>query len=91
MRNVARPRFGDAIVSIVCLATVFGALVVIDDRVRDRFSGLFQEAASGDLASRFSGLFDAVFQAARDQSIANAPMLIFTVVGVVLLLFMLRT
>ncbi len=91
MRILARPGFGDAVVSLVCLATVFGALVVIDDRVRERFSMLFHEAASGDLVARVSGLADAVIQAARDQSIANAPMLIFTVVGVVLLLFMLRT
>ncbi len=91
MRILARAGVGDAIVSVVCLLMVFGALIAIDDRVRDRFSMLFHEAASGDLGTRFGALTDAVFQAARDQSIANAPMLIFAAVGVVLLLFMLRT
>ncbi len=91
MRILTRAGVNDAFVSVLCLVMVFGALVAIDDRVRDRFSLLFHEAASGDLATRLGALSDAVIQAARDQSIANAPMLIFAAVGVVLLLFMLRT
>jgi hypothetical protein len=73
---------------------VLTALVAIDNRVRDRMSLVFSEAASGHASSwvdRIGQVTDVLVQAAQDQSIAHAPMLVFTMVAVVLVIFMLRT
>jgi hypothetical protein len=90
MRVITRPGIGEGAASLACLATVFAVLIAIDDRVRERFVMLFGEA-SGDFGDRVRSLGDAVLQAARDQSIAQAPLLLFVMVAVVLLVFMLRT
>jgi hypothetical protein len=73
---------------------VLTALVAIDERVRYRMSLLFAEASNdrlGSWAERASALADVIAQAARDQSIAHAPLVIFSLVAVVLVIFMLRT
>jgi hypothetical protein len=43
------------------------------------------------LGDRISNFGDALLDALRDQSLENAPMMIFAVVGGVLFLFMLKT
>jgi hypothetical protein len=80
--------------SALSFAIVLTALVSIDDRVRLRFWNLFEDPSGGALSplgTRISELGSVLWDAARDQSIDNAPLLIFTVVGVVLVAFMLRT
>ena len=78
----------------VASAAVFGAvllmLVSIDDRVRDRFSGLIGGGVSpwGD---RIGDLGGALVSALKYQSLENAPLLVFAAVGAVLVAFMLRT
>ncbi len=80
--------------SVLCLMAVLATLVAVDSRVHDRFSALVSQASSdgvttwGERAGAFS---DAVMQAARDRSIDQAPLLVFTVVAGALLFFMLRT
>lgn len=67
-------------------------LVSFDDRVRDRATELVSGA--GNVASwddRVSMFTDALADAARYQSIENAPLLVFATVGAVLFLFMVRT
>jgi hypothetical protein len=73
---------------------VLAALVSFDPRVRVRFGSLFEDPGSTVLSpfgDRLSDLGSAVWMAARHQSIENAPMLIFSVVGVMLVVFMLRS
>jgi len=80
--------------SAICVAAVLATLVSIDGRVRDRFSALVAQASSDRLATweeRAGAFGDAVVQAARDRSIDQAPLLVFTVVAAALLIFMLRT
>ncbi len=77
-------------------AAVFGAfmfaLVSVDARVRDQVSELMGNTTSvAPLSTRFSELADALWSAARHQSIENAPMVVFATVGIVLTLFMLRS
>ena len=77
-------------------AGIFGAimfaLVSVDARVRDHVSDLVGNTASvAPLSTRFAELFDALWAAARHQSIENAPMVVFATVGIVLTLFMLRS
>jgi hypothetical protein len=89
-----RPGLGEALASAICLVAVLGALVMIDGRVHDRFDALVARASTDGLATwgdRATALGTAVVQAARDRTIDQAPMLVFTAVGAALLFFMLRT
>jgi hypothetical protein len=77
-------------------AAIFGvimfALVSVDARVRDQVSELVGNTASvAPLSTRFSELADALWTAARHQSIENAPLVVFATVGIVLTIFMLRS
>ncbi len=75
---------------VVVLAT----LVAVDGRVRDRFDALVNQASSEGVntwSERAGALGEAIVRAARDRSIDQAPLLLFTVVGGALLFFMIRT
>ena len=77
-------------------AAIFGAimfaLVSVDARVRDHVSELVGNSASvAPLGTRVSELLDALWTAARHQSIENAPLVVFATVGIVLTFFMLRS
>ena len=94
MSLLKRPGIGEAMASVICLIAVLVTLVAVDGRVRDRFTALVNQASSAPLVSfedRASAFTDAVAQAARDHSIDQAPLLVFTVVAAALLIFMLRT
>jgi hypothetical protein len=77
-------------------AAVFGgvmfALVSVDARVRDHVADLVGSGASvAPWSTRVGELADALWSAARYQSIENAPLLVFATVGAVLTIFMLRS
>lgn len=77
-------------------AAIFGgvmfALVSVDARVRDHVSNLVGNSASvAPWGSRLEELADALWSAARYQSIENAPLVVFATVGIVLTVFMLRS
>jgi hypothetical protein len=81
-----------AIVSAAVFGTVLMALVSIDDRVRDRFAQLLSGSDGvSSLSARAGELAGALATAAKYQSIDNAPLLIFAVVGAVLVVFMVKT
>ncbi len=87
-------RARDTVTSALSFGIVLAALVSFDPRVRVRFWGLFGDPGAGmlsPLGDRFSDLGSAIWTAARDQSIENAPLVIFGVVGVALVIFMLRS
>lgn len=89
-----RRTMGEVAGSVLCFLTVLTALVAIDVRVRERVVMLFAGTSGDSVASwgdRIDSLVDAVVQAASDQSINNAPMLIFAIVAAVLVVFMMRT
>jgi hypothetical protein len=87
-------KFGiqQAFASSAIFALIILALVALDGRVRDRFTEM---VAGGDAIGTWSGraafLGDAVWTAARHQSLENAPLVVFATVGAVLFLFMVRT
>ncbi len=94
MRVLNRPGLGEAVASVICLVVVLATLVAVDGRVRDRFSALVTQASSEGITSweqRAGAFGNAVVQAARDRSLDQAPLLVFTVVAAALLIFMLRT
>lgn len=80
--------------SALSFAIVLTALVSFDPRVRVRFWSLFADpggAVLSPLGDRLGDLGSALWMAAREQSIENAPWLIFSVVGVALVVFMFRS
>jgi len=90
-----RPKFtrgmGEAIASLLCFIGILGALVALDDRVRDRLSFEMSSERLASWGDRAGSVANLIAEVARDQSIEHAPLLVFSVVAVVLVLFMLRT
>ena len=80
--------------SVATVALLLLVLVAVDDRVRSELSlrvmshPTAQLAAAGQHARDFTSV---IAEAARKQSLAHAPLLIFTLAATVLVLFMLRT
>ena len=69
-------------------------LIATDERVRDQVSLRVVAHPSIELAGAGRQVRDfttVIMEAARDQSIDHAPMMIFALAGTVLVLFMLRT
>jgi uncharacterized protein YerC len=86
-------KFGiqQTLMSLGVFAIVILALVSVDERVRERFQDLVSSTSVESLSDRLSYLGDAVIDAARYQSIENAPLVVFATVGTVLFFFMVRT
>lgn len=89
-----RRLFGDVIRSAGGVLLVLLALVALDDRVRSQASALVSgarpttELVGAGVQAR--DVMVTVLQAARDQSLEHAPLMIFALAGTVLVLFMLR-
>jgi hypothetical protein len=69
-------------------------LIATDDRVRERVSPRVVTHPSAELASagrQVRDLTTVIIEAARDQTIGHAPLMLFTLAASVLVLFMLRT
>jgi hypothetical protein len=78
--------------SLTGFALVVGALVSVDERVRDQFERLVwggDGLASWD--NRLMDLGNALMGALQYQSLENGPLLVFAAVGALLFLFMVRT
>jgi hypothetical protein len=81
----------DGLVSAAVFAVILTALVSADPRVHDHVSDLVGSGGVGPWGDRLADLGSALWDAARTQSIDNAPMLVFATVGAVLTLFMLKS
>ena len=82
------------LISGAALAIVIAALVLFDVRVRRAFADLAADAPSSELAhvgSEVHELGTIMLTAVHEQSIANAPLMMFVVIATVLMLFMVRT
>jgi len=91
MHPKPRRGLGEALGSLICFIVILGALVAIDDRVRDRVSFELSPNHVADWGDRTVTIISVILDVARDQSIEHAPLLIFSVVAFVLVVFMLRT
>ncbi len=80
-----------SLASVAVFAAVLLVLASVDGRVRERFEELGAGNGWMSLTSRTGDLRDALMSAARHQSIENAPLVVFAVVGAVLVAFMVRT
>ena len=89
-----RRGYREALMSVGTVVILLMVLIAADDRVRERFSQRIVAHPSVELASAGRQVRDVtsvIAQAARQQSIGHAPLLIFTLAAAVLVLFMLRT
>ena len=89
-----RRAINHTLISGAALAFVIAGLVLFDPRVRRSFADLAANTPSSELARAGSGVYaiiTVVMNAILDQSIANAPLMIFVVIATVLMLFMVRT
>jgi hypothetical protein len=84
----------DALVSCGTLAALLVALVLVDDRLRDHLSRTMRGVSAAGFNGARTELAEVVpvlLAAARDQSIAHGPMVIFAAVAAVLFICMIRT
>jgi hypothetical protein len=90
-----RRAISDALISLGAVLLLLAALVSIDDRVRERVAGLVTSPPSSaeiaGVGAQIQNVSTVMYKAARDQSVEHAPLVIFGVAAVVLVLFMLRT
>lgn len=96
MGNAAARRLQtrDYLSSAFGFSVVLAVLVFMDPRVSVKFSRTFYPSPAEKLMSmgeRAAELGKAVVMALREQSIDNGPMLVMTVVGILLVCFMVRT
>jgi hypothetical protein len=80
-----------SVLSTTVFVGILMGLVSVDARVRDRFSELLYGSSGAAVDNRLADLGEALIDAARYQSIENAPLVVFAAVSSVLVLFMWRT
>jgi hypothetical protein len=84
----------EALMSVGTVAILLFALVVFDPRIREQISRRVVTRPVTELASTgqyVESLSTLVIGVARQQSAAHTPLLVFTLAGAVLVVFMLRT
>lgn len=89
-----RRAFGEMLMSAGAVAVLLAALILFDDRVREQISLRVSSHPTAELAAageQVKGLTEIVLDAARDQTIGHAPLVIFTLAATILVIFMLRT
>jgi hypothetical protein len=92
---VRRSSFSGPLTAVGGVSVLLLGLAAIDERVRGQIVSLLRGGApSAELTSvgeQVEGLAVTVMQALRHQSIEHAPLVIFALAAMVLVLFMLRT
>ena len=81
----------DGMLSAVVFGAILFALVSVDPRVEAQVTDLVRGASVASWSDRLGDLGGALWGAARDHSIDNAPLLVFATVGTVLTLFMFKS
>lgn len=87
----AKMGFRDGVISATVFGAVLFALVSVDPRVEAQMTDLVRGASVASWNDRVGDLGSALWSAARDHSIDNAPLLVFATVGTVLTLFMFKS
>lgn len=87
----ARLGIREGAISAVVFAAVMFALISVDPRVKDRMTDLWASGGATPWADRIGELVNALWAAARTQSLENAPVVVFVTVGTVLTIFMLKS
>ena len=95
MHQVIRERIVGGLTAAAGMVALVGGLALIDRRVRRQLVLAFSSTGPTDqlsaVSERLGSLVYIVLQAAREQTIEHAPLVIFGLAAAVLVLFMLRT
>ena len=95
MAGVIRRPLSSALAAAAGVCALLIGLAAIDDRVRGQLASVLRgQGPTQEITSVGARLEDTVMilaHAVRDQSIEHAPMVIFALAAMVLLLFMTRT
>jgi len=89
-----RRALNEIVIPAGALAVLATVLVSSDARVREQVALHLSSRPSAELATagtHVTNLAAVIFDAARDQAIAHAPLVILVVAAVTLMLFMLKT
>jgi len=84
----------ESALSFAVFCGVLFALTTVDPRVQDRLLDLIGHGSVNDIGPwthRAGELGDALWSAARHQSLENAPLLVFATVGTVLTIFLFKS
>src|SRR5213594_2789880 len=89
-----RRTFGDVLLSIGAMTVLLAILVSINDRVRNevatRLTAARAHTALAELVADAHDIAAVVVDAARHQTIEQAPLVIFVIAASILVVFMLR-
>jgi hypothetical protein len=95
MAQTMRHPLRGGLTAISGLVALVGTLAFVDARVRDQLAALFTSRGPTDEVRAFGEQLETlgliVVEAVRDQSLDHAPMVIFAIAALVLVLFMTRT
>ena len=95
MSVVTKRAIGDAVMSVGALCVLFVLLVSFNAPLREevsrRVSAGRPTVQAANIESTVRNVASVLFVAARDQSIAHAPLVLFVLAAIVLFMFMLRT
>jgi hypothetical protein len=90
-----RPSMFGGVTAIAGIGALVLGLAILDDRVREQLARAFRgKAPTGEIAavgSSFQQLMAVTWQAIADQSIENAPLVVFSIAALVLVVWMTRT
>ena len=92
--HVMRRAYREVLMSVGTVMILLLTLTAFDVRVRDQVSHVLKAPPRTEIASlghQLSDLTSVIVEAARNQSLGHAPLLIFAFLSAVLMLFMLRT
>jgi hypothetical protein len=93
--GVIRRPFSGALAAAGGMVALLIGLAAIDERVRNQMTLAFARQGPteeiADVGLQLQNMATIVAQAVRDQSIAHAPMVMFALVAMVLVLFLTRT
>jgi hypothetical protein len=82
------------LVSVGGVVALVTGILILDPRLRQQAAGISEGKVPSDLVSVQSQVEKYVYMAvemAKDQSVENAPLVMFTVAAALLVFFMLRT
>jgi hypothetical protein len=93
--TMRRPSMFGGVTAMAGIVALIVGLAVIDERVRMQFSLIFSgRPPTGEIASlghQVEDLFRVLWQGIADQSVENAPLVVFSVAALVLVVWMTRT
>lgn len=90
-----RPSLFGGLTAVAGISALVLGLAVLDERVRVQLARLFSGQGPTDeiasIGNSFQQLMAVTWQAVADQSIENAPLVVFSIAALVLVVWMTRT